>query len=256
MTQIKIIFPVFGAIVSFLVYAFYSHFGDTYNYTPRSREGYSSVESWLLSNTQKQKINFENTKGRIYEGFSPAESSIFNITKPPKLRTDSINHLFNILGNDTTQFILADIAVEIPATEIRVEIEKVWDVLVAFENYGTWNPFHTKIDVVESEDGRVFLGLNINLGVIGSIVSYEEVYYVSTKDKLFMYGNALEVPSSLRVVWLDVHPENEKWTIMNSYDMIGGFSALFSRIYIENKVYEGFLSQHLALKKYLEDKYL
>ena len=70
------------------------------------------------------------------------------------------------------------------------------------------NPFHSQIDVVEIEDRKskeigVFLWLHVQLGFVGSICSYEEVFYVDSKCHVLIYGLEDEITQSLRVAWFE-----------------------------------------------------
>ena len=97
--------------------------------------------------------------------------------------------------------------------------------------------------------------MHFSLGpIIGQTVSQEEIFYVDSRRRIMAYGVSTGVPVSLRVFWLTAGNGN-KSTVFNSYDVIGGYPALFVRGYIEARVYEGFSAQHQALKNYIEENY-
>lgn len=235
----------------------------------RERKLYKSVETWLLSKRQLQRINnplpvsVENSPQSSRQDFevnltSPAAKQKWDYRFPPKLKTGGKNHLWNFLGTTLTDFLFSDAIVSIPSTRIFAPIEEVWETFIDFESYPKWNPFHSQIDVVEIEDKKskeigVFLGLHVKLGFVGSICSYEEVFYVDSKRHVLIYGLEDEIPQSLRVAWFE--KESEDVTVMNSYDMIGGYPALVCKLlFITWFTYRGFHGQHLALKKYVEAK--
>ena len=62
--------------------------------------------------------------------------------------------------------------------------EEVWDVLLDFKSYGQWNPFHSKVDIVEQDgvrEGTVAVKMTVNMGpILGAIVSTETIWYVDS----------------------------------------------------------------------------
>lgn len=116
-----------------------------------------------------------------------------------------------------------------------------------------WNPFHFEVKVMEKKNGRICLELHVTLGIMKEMVTCEEVFYVDEKRHILIYGIADQIPTSLRVAWIEEDPINPDYSIFNSYDIIGGLASLASRFYIQDKVYQGFVSQHTALKTYVEE---
>jgi len=119
-------------------------------------------------------------------------------------------------------------------------------VLISFDNYSEWNPFHRKIEVVQQSDKRMAVRMTVDMGPrLGTIISEETIYYCDERRKIICYGIGKEGASCFRAVWLT---EDGHSTTINSYDMIGGIPALFSYGHIEKMVKEGFNAQHLAIK--------
>ena len=55
----------------------------------------------------------------------------------------------------------------------RPQADEVWAVLLDFERYGEWNPFHSRVDVVEHGDG-VAVRMRVAMGLLGELVSTEQ----------------------------------------------------------------------------------
>ena len=85
--------------------------------------------------------------------------------------------------------------------------------------------------------------------LLGTIISTETICYVDSQRHILMYSS--RHPSALRMVWLESR-EGGNCTIFHSFDMIGGYPALFSRGHIVSEVRKGFTAQHQALKAYVE----
>ena len=127
-------------------------------------------------------------------------------------------------------------------------------MLLDFERYGEWNPFHRRVDVVEHGDG-VAVRMTVAMGgLLGELVSTEQVWYVDSERHILAYGiNGRDGPSSLRVVYLESRAEEGEGaqgttTKFHSYDVIGGYPALLSRGYIASLVHAGFTAQHAAIR--------
>lgn len=70
------------------------------------------------------------------------------------------------------------------AVEIEAPIERVWEILVAFERYGQWNPFTTRVDA-DFEVGAA-VDLHVTLGPL-KLVQPERIEAVE-KPHLLAWG--------------------------------------------------------------------
>ncbi|KAJ9453040.1 hypothetical protein DIPPA_08514 [Diplonema papillatum] len=252
-TGYQIVGAALAVVGGFVAWQYFTLMKATKVFKERKRAG-RSFDAWLLSDKQRKSIDFAASEGSLVSMDSPAEKRTWNYKSPPKLRIDGASHFNNILGTTLTNLIFPDLAIVIPATRIQAPVEVVWQAFMDFDNYHKWNPFHSRIDVVEKSDERIYLGLNVNMGgLLGSLCSYEEVHFVDSKRHLLIYGVSTGVPSSVRSVWMESDPSDPNATIFNSFDMIGGYPALFSRYYIEGLTHKGFSSQHAGLKRYVEE---
>jgi hypothetical protein len=78
------------------------------------------------------------------------------------------------------------------------------------------------------------------------------VYYCDSERHILVYGIGRDGPTSLRVVWLE-DGVAAGTTVFHSYDMIGGYPALFSRGHIVSLVLRGFTAQHWAIRERVHD---
>jgi hypothetical protein len=91
-------------------------------------------------------------------------------------------------------------------------------------------------------------------GLLGRLVSEEVVWYADDRRRVLVYGIDKAVPSSLRVLWVAGAAGGDNGRcVFHSYDIIGGYPALFCRGYIRRLTLAGFQKQHRALKAYVED---
>ena len=100
-------------------------------------------------------------------------------------------------------------------------------------------------------EGSRGIRMTVAMGpLLGTLVSTETLCYVDSKRHILMYS--ARHPSALRMLWLV--DDGAGGTTFHSYDMIGGYPALFSRGHIVGVVHRGFTAQHNALKEYVEKK--
>ena len=66
--------------------------------------------------------------------------------------------------------------------------------------------------------------VNMNGTFLQTVHTDEIIYYADSNRYIFIYGLDVEVPVSLRVVWLTTE-DDDKTTTFNSYDVIGGFAG-------------------------------
>ena len=134
-----------------------------------------------------------------------------------------------------------------PPVEIDAPPHVVWEAFIDFDSYAEWNPFHRKVEVVEEGEGSATVSVRMTVAmgpILGTLVSTEAIGYVDSQRHILMYS--AEHPSALRMAWLLPSPSGG--TIFHSYDMIGGYPALFSRGHIVGVVLRGFTAQHEALR--------
>eukprot|EP01051_Picozoa_sp_SAG22_P022793 SAG22_NODE_5608_length_985_cov_1.255079_1_plen_285_part_00 len=227
---------------------------------PRPAGGGAAVEDWLLGSTTRphvvQGLPGVQVKCDGTGSAAAADLGVWSADEPPALATDGPSHLWGLLPRR----LFPDIVIRPAAVVIDAPPEAVWEVFVDFDRYSEWNPFHRKVEVVEQQVGErgsggappgkpattVSVRMTVAMGpLLGTIVSTERVCYVDSARHILMYSAAH--PSALRMAWL-LPAAGGKKTVFHSYDMIGGFPALFSRGHIVGVVHRGFTAQHEALR--------
>lgn len=179
---------------------------------------------------------------------SAAAADSFSLDQPPRLAWDGISAGWGLLGSTLTGMLMPDIVIRPTPVVIAAPPEYVWRVLLDFERYKEWNPFHRDVRVVDQPGGTVAVSLTVDMGeLLGTLVSEETVYYVDEKRCILAYGIGRKGPACLRAVWLV--PTANGGTIFNSWDTIGGVPALLSRGHIHRTVVRGFEAQHLAIRE-------
>lgn len=237
-----------GALLALLIFDGFRRLqGTTSLLKLRRRQPDQSVGKWLLGDLQVRRIQTGLPGLQISCNKSSAAVQNWTADTPPPLLADGVSHLYGLLGPSLTATIFPDICVRPSPVDIAAPVEVVWDVLLDFEAYGQWNPFHSRVDVVEQEDGAVALQMQVQMGgLLGELISTEVVWYVDATRHIIAYGIGRDGPSSLRVVYME--PLGERHTRFHSWDAIGGYPALFSRGYIEGLVMRGFTAQHRAIR--------
>ena len=236
------------------------------NATPvKHRQEGQSAEDWLLGPAQRPLVKLGLPELAISAVARPSSTGLgsssavseWSADTPPALLADGVSHLYGILGEAATKMLFPDIVIRPDPVDIRATPKEVWDVLLDFESYSQWNPFHSNVDIVEQDGvrkGTMAVKMTVNMGpILGTIVSTETIWYVDSSRHILAYGIGSDGPSSLRVVWITTIRNNggsldEPHARFHSYDMIGGYPALLSRGYIEGVVHAGFSGQHAAIK--------
>jgi hypothetical protein len=215
------------------------------------REG-ESDEEWLLGPKTRDGCVQGLPGLRIKLGHSAAAVREWEADTPPPLDTTGPSHAWGWLP----RWLLPDIVIRPEPTAIAAPPAAVWDALVDFDRYPSWNPFHRKVEIVAQGAGQEeerAVRMTVAMGpLLGEIVSTETLCYVDSRRHILMYS--ARHPSALRMAWLEsaAGGRGEATTVFHSFDMIGGFPALFSRGHIVGVVYRGFTAQHEALKAYCE----
>jgi len=76
-------------------------------------------------------------------------------------------------------------------------------VLISFDKYSEWNPFHRKIEVVQQSDKRMAVRMTVDMGPrLGTIISEETIYYCDERRKIICYGIGKEGASCFRFRYL------------------------------------------------------
>lgn len=188
----------------------------------------------------------------VHAQLSSAAPSQWSADYPPPLASEGVSHFWGWLGESATALLFPDLLVHPEPVDISAPPQAVWQVLIDFARYGEWNPFHSRVDVVEQDGGRAgafAVRMEVQMGpLMGLLVSTETIWYVDSTRHILVYGIGADGPSSLRVVYLQ-GLEGGKGTRFNSYDIIGGYPGLFSRGYIHGVVLDGFTAQHEAMRE-------
>ena len=218
----------------------------------RPRKPGESPEDWLLGAGVRAKASQGLPGLQIRCGGSAAALSEWNADEPPPLSTGGASHLWGLLPR---LWPFSDIVIRPKPVKISASIDDVWDAFLDFDSYSEWNPFHKKVEIVEEGDGpeaTAAVRMTVDMGpILGSLVSTETICYVDSARKILMYS--AKHPSALRMVWL-LPSADGSGTVFNSYDMIGGYPAAFSRGHIVGVVDRGFNAQHEALRDYVQAK--
>jgi len=212
---------------------------------PRTRQAGHTLTDYLLGPVMSARATKGLSGLSIIVKRSPSAVDKWSVDVPPPLASDGLSHLW--LGS-LSAWLFPDVVIRPDPVEIRASPSEVWDVLLDFASYGEWNGFHRSMEIVDKPKGLVGLRMTVDLGpVMGTVVETSTIYYVDERRYIFVYGlRGDEGPSSMRVVWLQSTVSGT--TIFNSYDMIGGWPALFCRGHIVRMVREGFNEQHLAIR--------
>ena len=211
----------------------------------RRRPEGASAEEWLLGSAARPHCA-QGLPGLLIRcGRSAAAVREWQADVPPPLATSGPSHLWGLLP----RWLFRDIVIRPPPVEIDAPPHVVWEAFIDFDSYAEWNPFHRKVEVVEQGEGSdahtVSVRMTVAMGpILGTLVSTEAIGYVDSQRHILMYS--AEHPSALRMAWLLNSPSGG--TIFHSYDMIGGYPALFSRGHIVGVVLRGFTAQHEALR--------
>ena len=220
----------------------------------RRKEGQSARE-WLMGSSADEvfKCQFDASGFRVYAENNASVANSYEANVPPRLAWDGVSFGFGILGSKLASVLLPDIVIRPKPVVIDASPEDVWRVLLDFDKYPEWNPFHRRVRVVDQPGGKVAVHLTVDLGpLLGVVESEETVYYVDEKRHIFAYGIGREGPSCLRTVWLVPAPADGRGggprTVFHSWDTIGGIPAVASRGHIHSCVIRGFEAQHLAIR--------
>ena len=90
----------------------------------RARQDYSSVEEWLMSETQRSTCDF-TLEGKTVKMKSSARETRWQVDEPPKMMSDGASHFNGILGRKWSDLLLPDIVVRPDAVKIRASREAV-----------------------------------------------------------------------------------------------------------------------------------
>lgn len=219
----------------------------------RKRALNQSDEDWLMGAAQMARSELGLSGTLIRTSFSAAAVPEWEAseTYSPPLVADGVSHLYGYLGRWLTGFLFRDVTIRPPPIEIEASPSYVWSVLIDFDSYAEWNPFHRKVEIVTQPrptGDTVAVRMTVKMGgLLGTLVSTETIYYCDSKRHILAYGIGRDGPTSLRVVWLE--PGSAPGTtVFHSYDMIGGYPALLSRGHIVGLVLSGFSAQHVAIR--------
>lgn len=240
------------AVAVVVARGFRSLAGSTSTQRPRPRKHGESAEAWLLGPGVRANAAQGLPGLQIRCSGSAAAVSEWSADEPPPLSTAGASHLWGCLPRCWP---FSDIVIRPKPVEISAPVGVVWDAFLDFDRYSEWNPFHRKVEVVEEGEGpqaTAAVRMTVNMGpILGTLVSTETICYVDSARKILMYS--AKHPSALRMVWLLPTADNSG-TIFNSYDMVGGYPAAFSRGHIIGVVDRGFNAQHEALRDYVHSK--
>lgn len=218
----------------------------------RPRKQGESPEDWLLGPGVRAKASQGLPGLQIRCGGSAAAVSEWSADEPPPLSTAGASHLWGLLPQ---LWPFSDIVIRPQPVQISEPIDVVWDAFLDFDSYSKWNPFHKNVEIVEEGGGSeatVAVRMTVDMGpILGTLVSTETICYVDSARKILMYS--ANHPIALRMVWL-LPTADGSGTVFNSYDMIGGYPAAFSRGHIVGVVDRGFNAQHEALRDYVQSK--
>lgn len=274
-------------VVLFFKSAFAAMAGTKTPLKLRKRRHGQGAEDWLLGPVQARRCELGLRALQVRCSSSASSSMEWRADVPPRLVADGESHLYGLLGPTLTAALFRDVVIRPEPVTIDAPAEAVWAVLIDFESYGEWNPFHRNVDIVERADGTVAVRMTVAMGpLLGTIVSTETIYCarerlepapetwareallpvtvlappplsptrnptladVDARRHILIYGIARDGPSCLRVVWLEGGVGGAP-TTFHSYDMIGGYPALLSRGHIVGVVHRGFTAQHVAIRK-------
>jgi hypothetical protein len=247
----------------------------------RPRETGQTDEEWLMGRTQAKRSSLElpGTLIRTTNSSAAVEEWEASETYSPPLVADGVSHLYGWLGVRLTSFLFRDITIRPPPVEVQASAAAVWAVLIDFDRYAEWNPFHRSVEIVtqprpDGDTAAVRMTVAMG-GLLGTLISTETIYYCDSKRHILAYGIGRDGPTSLRVVWLtpgcakgsttfhscaslsprtklllwDLHALAKRVRISSDADdMIGGYPALFSRGHIVGLVLRGFSAQHNAIR--------
>jgi hypothetical protein len=238
-----------AALALVVLQGFRSLAGAAASQRPRRRAPGASPEDWLLGPALRSQAALGLPGLAIRCGGSAAAVSEWSADEPPPLSADGPSHLWGLLPRRGP---FADIVIRPEPVEIAAPVSAVWDAFLDFDRYALWNPFHRKVEIVEEGEGdatTVAVRMTVDMGaLLGTLVSTETICYVDSERHILMYS--ARHPSALRMVWLLPSADGEG-TVFHSYDMIGGYPALFSRGHIVGVVHRGFTAQHEALRDYV-----
>ncbi len=202
----------------------------------RQREPGSSITEWLMGTKA-----FTANQSETYDGFCFEDKKSISSEFPCA-----------VVPNDTV----------IP----NVTKEHVWNILVDFDNYGTWNPLHKRIRILENRsernnpntDGSEMNSdkhkaalFEMNVGIMG--IHTRRVLYVNEEKYIFIYGDD---DGNMRVQWLTENEEGE--VIYRSFDgFVSGIPYyLMSWAPFHRLILKKFNEQHDALRDYSVQTYV
>jgi len=175
---------------------------------PRPREHGQTDEAWLMGSAQAARSTLGLPGTLIRTSFSSAAVQEWEAseTYSPPLVSDGVSHIYGWLGHSLTSFLFRDVTIRPSPVEIQASAAAVWAVLIDFERYGEWNPFHRKVEIVtqprpDGDTAAVRMTVAMG-GLLGTIISTETIYYCDPKRHILAYGIGRDGPTSLRVVWL------------------------------------------------------
>mmetsp|Transcript_16801 Transcript_16801/g.20524 ORF Transcript_16801/g.20524 Transcript_16801/m.20524 type:complete len:170 (+) Transcript_16801:337-846(+) len=149
-----------------------------------------------------------------------------------------------------------------------VTLEQVWEVIMDFDNYPNWNPFHKRVRILQprkkkksppigkssNEDNRDDVFIEMNTKLFG--IQREKVFYVDEERHIFIYG----APNydSFRAQWLTIDELDGRVFYHSVLCFKGGkiIGMTFAKIpFVSRLMTKWFTSQHKALGEYMiQDK--
>jgi hypothetical protein len=145
----------------------------------RKRAPGQSDEEWLMGPMQAKRVTLGLRGTTIRAARSSAAVSEWAASEEysPPLVADGVSHFYGLLGARLTACLLRDVTIRPPPVAIDAPRATVWAVLVDFERYGEWNPFHRKVEIVNETrpDGdTVAVRMTVNMGgLLGTLISTE-----------------------------------------------------------------------------------
>lgn len=195
-----------------------------------------SVDDWLRTPEQQRRNKYGLPGALAVCCGTPAVTENVDLAQPVPLRSWPATLVPNVVAQPES-------------THIEAPPQVVWDVITDYAHYGDWNPFHRKVEVLETASGDVVLQLHVRL--MGYMMkAVERVFYVDEQRFIIAYGRDGHTPS-WRTQWLEERPDGS--TTYHSYDAIGGHLAPVVGLCCLGSVERDFNNQHDALKTYCEN---
>ena len=160
----------------------------------RKRALNQSDEDWLMGASANGTIRIGTFWHPIRTSFSAAAVPEWEAseTYSPPLVADGVSHLYGYLGRWLTGFLFRDVTIRPPPIEIEASPSYVWSVLIDFDSYAEWNPFHRKVEIVTQPrptGDTVAVRMTVKMGgLLGTLVSTETIYYCDSKRHILAYG--------------------------------------------------------------------